>query len=166
MPGHIGEWIVAGRSAVGIQSDDHAGEMSVVGRGTAKLIVGLPWIKWASRQILQLAAASVVTNLNVQLAIGSKKNLAGVVIASQRLAGINWVSVVLLVGTHFDQIPVEDQRVVTRIEDETVNAISQRLGRSRRKWRVWVTDFIQVTRDCARAALRPVEIDQLVACES
>src|SRR5207253_10750196 len=120
MPGHVGEWIVAGRSAVGIQSDDHAGEMSIVRRGAAKLIVGLPWIKWAARQILQLAAPSVVTNLNVQLAIGPEKNLAGVVIASQRLARINRVSVVLLVSPQLDQISVEDQRVVTCIEDETV----------------------------------------------
>ena len=144
LPRHIGEWIIAWRSAIGIQSDNHTGEVSVVWRRTAKLVIGLARAEGAARQVLELTATTVVADLDVDLAVGAEEDLARVVVTPQRLARVNRVRVVLLEGAERDQIPVECQRIVCRIEDEAIDPVPQRFRRSRWEGRVRVTDLSQI----------------------
>src|SRR3954447_23148643 len=75
------EWIVRWRGAVSVQPHDHAGEMRVVGRGSAEGIVQHWWSeKRAVRQVLQPTAPAVVAHEDVELAVGTEAHHTAVMV--------------------------------------------------------------------------------------
>src|SRR5207248_9248973 len=50
--GHVGERVVSRRRAVRVQPEDYTGQMRIVGRGTAKLIVRLPRPERSAGEVL------------------------------------------------------------------------------------------------------------------
>src|SRR5262249_3501512 len=76
---HLEKRIVAWSSAVGIKPEDYSRVVRVVGLRAAELIVGLPRAERAVAQVLGLTAAALVADLEIELAVGAKKDLAAVV---------------------------------------------------------------------------------------
>src|SRR5262249_56909700 len=105
-------------------------------------------------------------NLDVQLAVRAEEDLAGVVVAAQGLAGVDRMCVVLLKRPQLDQVPVERQRILLRIEDKTVHAVAERLSRAWRERRIGVADLSQIAGNRAGAAFSPIEINEMVAREA
>ena len=67
----------------------------------------------AGGQVLQLAAAAVVADHDVELAVGAEPDLAAVVVAPQGLGSTG--SSVLLERVELDEVPVERQRLGLRV---------------------------------------------------
>src|SRR2546423_14908375 len=70
--GDVGKWIISGSGSVRIESKDRSGQMRVVGRGTAELIIRLSGTGWTGGQILQLSTAAIVTDLEIKFAVRAK----------------------------------------------------------------------------------------------
>src|SRR5438270_7780735 len=139
--------------------------MRVVRCGPAELVIRLPLAERSAGQVLELTPPTVVADLDEELAVGTEENLTAVVIAAHRLASVNRMRVVLLKRVERDQIPIERQRIICRVEDEPVDAVTQWCWRSGREGRVRVTYLGQVAGDGAGAAFRPVKINQMIACK-
>src|SRR5438067_6510083 len=102
--------------------------MSVDGGRAAELIIGLPSTERTAGQVLQLASAALIADLEIQLSVGPKQDFAAVVISSLGLAqsrATARVSGIRLVGTQRDDVPVECQHLRCRVPDKTVYAVSQ-----------------------------------------
>ena len=95
-----------------------AGEVRVVGLGSAELVVRRsPAPNGPSMQVLHLAAAAVVADEDVELAVGAEEDHAAVVVAAQRLAGVG------LERAQRDDRAVERQRRAVPLE--AVDAIAE-----------------------------------------
>ena len=62
--------------------------MGIVGSRPAELIIGLPRPEGTTRQVLQLTAPAIVSNLDVELAVGAEQDLAAIVVSSHGLTGV------------------------------------------------------------------------------
>ena len=144
------EGVVGRRRAVLVQAQDDPAEVGVVRRRTAELVVrhrrpGAGGRRSAGK-VLQVAAASEVTDEDVELAVATERQHAAVVVAARGLAGV------LLDGPDPDQRAVEGQR--RSVPDEPVDPVAQQ----RR-----LAEHVGVR---AGAALRPVEEDPRVPGEA
>src|SRR5206468_1662453 len=133
--------VVAWRGAVRIQTENNTGQVRIVWRRTAELIIRLPRTGRSDGEVLQLAAPALVADLEIKLAVRAKHDLAPIVIPAHGLAGIR------LKRPQRDDVPVHRQGLVGRVPDKTVHAIPEQ-----RRLR-------EVGAVGARAALGPIEID-------
>src|SRR5262249_5291272 len=108
---HIGEGIVGWCRAVRIEPEDAPSQMRVVGCGTAELIIGLPRPEWTARQVLKLSAPTLIADLDVELAVGTKQNLSTIMVAAHGLTGVR------LERTQHNDVLVRCQRVCNRVPD-------------------------------------------------
>jgi hypothetical protein len=116
-----------GLSAGVVQAQDHAGQVCVVGRGAAEIVVGdlAAGIRdQALGDVLHPAAASVVADDDVELAVVAEAQYAAVVVAAQHgQRGISDVVAVVLERPQPDDVAVEGQRAA--VPDEAVDAVAQ-----------------------------------------
>ena len=117
-----------GRAAVVIEAQDDSGQVRIVRLGTAELIVLARRPARAVVEVLQLPAATVVADQDVQLAVRSEPNHAAVVIAARRLRLIplsrRCRRAVVLKRPQHDQVAIEMQG--TAIPDEPIDAIPEK----------------------------------------
>src|SRR5262249_1471477 len=71
---HIGERIIIRSCAVRIEPEDASRQMGVVGSRSTELIIRLSGSERTAFQVLQLSAAPVIADLEVQFAIGAEQD--------------------------------------------------------------------------------------------
>jgi hypothetical protein len=110
----------------GPQTEDHPGQMRIVRLWAAELIVG-GRRRRPLRQVLQLTAAALVSEDDVELSIGSEGDHAAVMVSARRLALVALVRglgcPVVLERSEHHQVAVERQR--RPVPDESVDAVPE-----------------------------------------
>ena len=86
--GHSCERVIVGYGAVGVQPENDARQMRVVGCRTAELIICLPRPERSAGEVLQLPPPALVADLEIELAVRAKENFPAVVIAAHGLASV------------------------------------------------------------------------------
>src|SRR5262249_54319936 len=116
---YIGERIVIRSCAVWIEPEDAPSQMGVVGSRSTELIISLPGSETTASQILQLAAAPVIADLEVQFAIGAEQDFPTIVITTHGLTGVR------LKRPQHNEVLVERQRLCRWIPSVSIDAITQ-----------------------------------------
>jgi hypothetical protein len=111
------ERVVARRRAVRVESEDDAGEVRIVGLRSAELIVRDSRPERAVDEVLELSAASVVADDDVELPVRPEAKDAAVVVPAQGLASVG------LESTEPDEVAVERQS--RAVPDEAVDSIAE-----------------------------------------
>jgi hypothetical protein len=139
------ERVVARSGAVVVEPHDHARPVGVVGLRPAELVVGDAGAERPVDQVLQLAAATRVTDDRIELAVGPEAQHAPVVVASQRLIRVR------LERAELQDAAVELERLAVPLE--TVDPVAHQ------------PHAVECVGVGSRPALAPEQVDEAVAAE-
>ena len=140
------EWVVGGRGPVGVQPQDDAREMGVVGRRPAERVIDeRGGEEWTIGKILQRTAPTDIADENVKFPVWPESHdaavMASILGAIVRTRVARDRDVVRLTGAQLNEVAVEDER--GPVPEEAIHAVTEQrhLG--------------DHSRIGARAALRP-----------